>query len=176
MTIGFDLSWLGVTTTMPWPSSQLTKLFLDQTIDDPSRAREELAALVDAVNSMIASRAAAGGVCDLASDGLMPQARMPAKQRVWAGLFYVNADLTVTAKGAWPVTRLAIGQYRVTHNMNLLDGDNIIVLVQAEGTTRVDRWVDPNSFDVWVKNSSGAYEDATAVRIQYMAILLGDPA
>ena len=60
---------------MPWPTT-LTKTHLDEPADDPSQARSELVANVDATNDIIASRAAASGICDLDAAGKIPVARL----------------------------------------------------------------------------------------------------
>ena len=48
---------------MPWPTANITTTSLDDSTDKPPRAT--LLALVRAVNSMMGSRGAAGGVCDI---------------------------------------------------------------------------------------------------------------
>ncbi len=60
-----------------FPSTQATKNNLDQATDDPSQARAELAALVDKVNAIILSYAAASGLCDLDTGGKIPLDRLP---------------------------------------------------------------------------------------------------
>lgn len=60
---------------MAWPTT-LSKTHLDEASDDPSQARAELAATVDAVNAIAAARAAASGICDLDASGKIPVARL----------------------------------------------------------------------------------------------------
>jgi len=62
---------------MSFPSTPTTKQHLDQGTDMPSLARVELVALIDKVNLIINSYAAALGICDLDSSGKVPAARLP---------------------------------------------------------------------------------------------------
>jgi hypothetical protein len=62
---------------MTWPTT-LSKTHLDQTSDDPSQARAELAAGIDAVNDIIGSRDAASGICPLDASGLVPTSNLAA--------------------------------------------------------------------------------------------------
>lgn len=59
-----------------WPSQTAAKTHLDETTDDPSQARAELAAAIDLLNQAINARAQALGVCDLDAAGLVPSARL----------------------------------------------------------------------------------------------------
>ena len=58
-----------------WPTT-LAKTHLDEPGDDPSQARAELVSLLDAVNDILALRAALSGICDLDGSGKIPVARL----------------------------------------------------------------------------------------------------
>lgn len=61
---------------MGWPSSDPTKVHLDQTTDDPAQARAELATLVDKVIEIIGGRGTANGVCELDASQQVPVTRL----------------------------------------------------------------------------------------------------
>jgi hypothetical protein len=104
---------------MAWPST-LTYAYLDAPTDDPSLARAELLAGIQAINSIIACRAATSGICDLDSSGKVPAARLSAANIVTAlggsitGALSVGGNVTVgdgsvatqvTINGATAATR-----------------------------------------------------------------------
>lgn len=57
---------------MAWPDGALTTTHLDAGSDDPSQARAEIEAAIEAINAIAASRGVANGVASLDAGGKVP--------------------------------------------------------------------------------------------------------
>jgi len=81
---------------MTVPASAATKTHLDASSDDPSQARAELAALVDAINEIRSANGAASGFAMLDSDSELPAANLPS-DAAFGGTAYTPAQALTDA-------------------------------------------------------------------------------
>jgi len=63
---------------MAWPTGSINTTNADQDTDSPLQFRSDVLALIQAVNTIIASRGGISGIADLDANGLVPVQRLPA--------------------------------------------------------------------------------------------------